>query len=255
MPNYTIVFVSDNNKTYSDFWEPQAKYLYNKFNIKSRLYYLTDNMNEKLFSSEYAEVIYIPLLTTVPRIIQALFAKWYYPCLSNNDENILIGDIDLFILSNKFISRISSLETGVIYHRECYGSHVPGYFIYGQTNNLYDFFQLKNYKSFEDFCIYVLTSSNNFCMKSEWAYHWSYEASPDWMYFCSEERYAYYCLNNYSKSVDIIYKDIDYKRICRSSNSEYNSILLSQDYYIDYHCPRPYEKYKDVINNIIYFKN
>ena len=251
--NYTVIFVSDNNKIYSDFWEPQAKYLYTKFNIKSRLYYLTDNIDKKMFSSEFAEVVYIKLLENVPKIIQALFAKWYFPCLSNNDENVLIGDIDLFITSKKFINRLSSLEKDIVYHMEPYdnNTYVPGYFIYGQSKNLYKFFQIGNYSSFEDFCNSVLTSPNNFCKHIPMAYTWSYEASPDWRYFMAEERYAYYCLTNYSGKTDIIYKNIDHTRIDRVRNSEYDPLLLSQDYYVDFHCPRPYDKYKDVINDIL----
>lgn len=38
-------FVCNNNKTYSNFWEPMAKHMFLNFGLESQLYYLTNEPN------------------------------------------------------------------------------------------------------------------------------------------------------------------------------------------------------------------
>ena len=45
------------------------------------------------------------------------------------------------------------------------------------------------------------------------------------------------------------------RRIDRGNNSNYNEKLLLSNFYIDYHMPRPYEKNRQIINNIIKLSN
>jgi len=48
---------------------------------------------------------------------------------------------------------------------------------------------------------------------------------------------------------------IGIRRIDRATASNYNEKLLLNNFYIDYHMPRPYDKNKQIIDNIIKLSN
>jgi hypothetical protein len=245
------VFVCDDNTVYSDFWEPQATHMYTRYGLHSILYYLTSEKTHNMFTSEYAKVITIPLEVGIPKLLQALLAKWYFPSIEKTDEYQFICDIDCFILSKNFIDNVKSQTN--LYHLQPYGGNgVPGYYVYGQPSDLYNFFQIKG-DSFKDFCIKVMKSKYLANLKDIEANQFSKDVSPDWKYFCTEERYAYGCMLEYTGKVtnDMHHPIPGYNRICRSMNSYYEEFKLSTGMYVDYHCPRPIETYKDTIFKIL----
>lgn len=243
------VFVCDNNPIYSDFWEPMANHMWSKFGIKSKLYYLTDEMGDTPYESEFAEVQKIQLLPNVPRIIQALMAKWYFPAFEN--ENIFICDIDCFLLSQNFINYILSSDT--LFHLKVYNDiFIPGYYFYGKPEDLGNFFKVNN-RTFEDFCLDLLISESKYKLEEYEVTAFSKAASPDWKYFCIEEKYAYNCSLEYKGIVrnNIPHPTPLVNRICRSKNSLYDVFQLKAGEYIDYHAPRPYHEYKPIIKEIL----
>jgi hypothetical protein len=246
------VFVCDNNKVYSDFWEPMAKHMYRAFGLESTLYYLTDEMTHSLFTSEYATVITIPLIKDIPQIIQALLAKWYFPAIQPSSEHVFICDIDCFLLSKQFIEYVRDSDT--LFHLKLYvdDTHLPGYYVYGTPEQLKEFFQL-GIMTFEEFCRHVMNSKYLANLQENEANQFSKNASSDWKYFCTEERYAAACAHAYTKpkrdTVD--HPQPGRNRICRSHKSSYNTEHLLNNLYIDYHSPRPYSEYKSTIHEII----
>jgi hypothetical protein len=245
------IFVCDNNKTYSDFWEPMAKHMFSKFGLESQLYYLTNEPMHTLFTSKYATVITIPLLEGIPALVQALFAKWYFPSIQSSTEPILICDIDCFLLSKAFIDYVTSQPT--LFHLKSYsGNRVPGYYVYGTPSQLNTFFKIGT-RTFKEFCDYIMISPYLCNLKSHEVSGFSTSASPDWKYFCSEERYAYACSLDYKdpKRDTMPHPNPGQNRICRSMNSFYEKEKLGAGAYIDYHCPRPYATYKSTIHAIL----
>jgi len=246
------IFVCDNNPAYSGFWEHQAKYMWKRYAIPSLLYYLSDSDTNNLFTSEFAEVRSIRLSTSTPNIIQALFAKWYFPCYENTSEKLLICDIDCFILSKQLIDTIKSVET--LFHlKNLPNNSVPGYYLSGYVSQLREFFRVDEYPDFDSFCIARLKELENRPVNADQVSEFSKSATPNWKYFGSEEEYAGRCELQYKKPVR---KDMDSptqytSRICRSMNSVFNDSKLRSGGYIDYHCPRPYEKYEATIRNIL----
>lgn len=240
------VFVSDKNKVYSGFWETQATHMWSMFGLRSILYYITDDPSEQMFQSDFAEVTVIPLLTTVPAIIQALFAKWYFPGLESSVERILICDIDCFLLSRKYVTRIASSTS--LYHLNTYDADkVPGYYIAGTPSQLGGFFQINKYDSFEDFCLSIMKTPCVKKLDTSVVSDVSKQASPDWVYFCSEERYAEVCRLEY------VGKTVTDEHPCGSRKNRidreatYIPEILSRGDYIDFHCPRPFEKNSSII--------
>lgn len=246
------VFVCDDNAVYSDFWEPQAKFMYSKHGLHSILYYITSETTHNMFTSEYAEVRIIPEEKGISKLLQALLAKWYFPAVEKTDEPQFICDIDCFILSKTFVHMIKNQTN--LFHLSPYGGNgVPGYYVYGTPSELNVFFKI-NGDSFRDFCIKIMNSEHLQNLKEYEANQFSKEASPDWKYFCTEEKYAYACSKDYTGTVtNIMHHPLpSYNRICRSANSTYHPSILTAGFYIDYHCPRPYDEYKDTILDILH---
>lgn len=244
------IFVSDNNPAYLGFWEHQAKHMWSRFKIRSTLYFLSETPNPSLFTSEYAEVRYIPLLKTVPAIVQALFAKWYFPGYERSPERIFICDIDCFVLSRLFVNHIRLGNT--LFHLALQeGNTLPGYYVAGNPDQLRKFFRAGEI-SFEDFCLRAMQESTH-VLPEQFASQFSKEATPDWKYFGSEEHYGGKCAIAYTdpKECDVKPPDPVFNRICRSRNSVYEVRHLMRGGYIDYHCPRPFENHSNTILYIL----
>ena len=81
----------------------------------------------------------------------------------------------------------------------------------------------------------------------------SVNASPDWAYFCSEERYAQVCSLAYhpEKNAKTLFPGATNQRIDRATKSAYSPTRLSRSEYVDYHCPRPFGEHKDTILSIL----
>jgi hypothetical protein len=246
------IFVCDNNPVYSGFWEHQAKYMWKRFHIPSLLYYLTDSESHSLFTSDFAEVRCIRLSPSTPSIIQALFAKWYFPCLENTTDKLFICDIDCFILSNEFVNIVKS-EESLFHLTKMSNNAIPGYYVCGYSSQLREFFQVDKYPDFNAFCIERRNELDTRFVNADHISRFSKDATPDWRYFGGEEEYAGRCSAQYTRPVrnNIPAPSPQTNRICRSMNSMFNESALRNGRYIDYHCPRPYETYEKTITNIL----
>ena len=203
-----------------------------------------------MFRSDFAEVKVIPLLTTVPALIQALFAKWYFPGLETSTERILICDIDCFLLSRSYVARIG-YQTD-LYHLNTYGKDkVPGYYIAGSPVQIGEFFQIKQYADFEDFCSSIMKTDCVKKLNRSEANTANVEASPDWAYFCSEERYAEVCRVAYTGPVVTDEHPSKGRKNRIDREAEYDETRLKQGQYTDFHCPRPFEKNAGIIRSVL----
>lgn len=243
------IFVSDSNPAYIGFWEPQARNMWRRHGIRSLLYYIASEPNPSLFTSEYAEVKHVPLLSSVPAIVQALFAKWYFPGHEQTDERLFICDIDCFVLSRNFVVRVAQ-GTTLFHLKPMDNGHVAGYYVAGTPAQLRTFFRAGDI-TFEEFCLRALRESTYVFPTLKDVSPFSLTASPDWKYFGSEEHYAGACATAYTDPTDAcINPPCDHTtRISR--DSAYSLTHLMQGGYIDYHCPRPFEAFASTILSIV----
>jgi hypothetical protein len=246
------IFVSDENPAYLGFWAQQAEHMWTRFGLQSRLYYIADSPNPSLFTSDYAEVTHIPRLSTVPAIVQALFAKWYFPGQESSEERLFICDIDCFVLSRAFVAKVQAGTS--VFHLACVGTSLPGYYVAGTPTQLRTLFRAGDI-SFEAFCLRALEESTYQYPTQDQVSSFSRAASPDWKYFGSEEHYAYACVQAYTESTDttVSAPSPGVSRVCRSQNSWYDPATLRAGGYLDYHCPRPFEAYAPLIRAILGF--
>lgn len=242
------IFVCDDNPVYREFWEPQASFLWQAFGLRSRLYFLSNDPSLQMFESPYAEVRRIPLSPSLPAIVQALFAKWYFPALEAESERVCIFDIDCFLLSKTFLSTVHSGTR--LFHLALQDDRLPGYYVAGTPAQLRSFFRVGDL-SFDAFCQRALEECP---IRIEAAHASSYSkaATTEWMYFETEERYAAKCAALCSEPVDGSTPAPDpaqSQRICRSWKCWYYPHVF--DGYVDFHCPRPYSDYRHIIDPIL----
>lgn len=244
------IFVSDNNPAYIGFWEHQATHMWSRYGLRSLLYYIAMEPDLTLFTSEYAEVRHVPLLPTVPAIIQALFAKWYFPTYESSVDRMFICDIDCFILSREFVTRVQS-ETSIFHLAIQSDGSLPGYYVAGTPIELRTFFRADGI-SFEEFCLRAMRESTH-VLPEHHVSEFSKQATPDWKYFGSEEHYAGKCARVYTGLTQSSMQppSPQTNRICRSYHSMYNVDSLRNGDYIDYHCPRPFDAYATTILDIL----
>lgn len=158
-----ILFVSDSNMTYLGFWNSISKYYKTRFEIDCKLFFIGEknSENEKYLSEEYGEVEVIKPLISIPIIIQALWAKFWFTQTEPNTK-WLIGDIDLYLLNKEYFENIMNLIPddgyGHINGQSNWGegSDLPGYFHCESGKKFKEYMQLSD--SFEEDCLHILNS-------------------------------------------------------------------------------------------------
>lgn len=247
------IFVSDANPAYLEFWEPHARHLWTKFGLRSLLYYIAAAPDTTLFTSDYAEVKHVPLVPSVPAIVQALVAKWYFPGYETADR-LFICDIDCLLLSKRFLDAFAQ-STSFMHMQLLPNGNFPGYYVAGSPSQFRTFFRTEGL-TFEGFCKQVLQDSASHSVPEHHVSEFSKSATPDWKYFGLEEHYGGLCAR-LSPQIPI---DATTRypspsnpttRICRSFQSWVDPACLARGDYIDYHCPRPYSQYASLIQSIL----
>lgn len=230
MPKIDYVIISsDDNSLYKDFYPIVAKQ-WQKYNILT--YYINITNNNSLIENEFGFIKNIKAVDFLPTGLQAQIVRYF--ASSFIDGNILTSDIDMLPLQRDYFTQYLNELTNdnvIIYSGQSYGNvpYYPTCYILSHTNNFKKYLQLDN-KSFEEYC---------FILNNKYKQAWN-----------TDECFLYdqlqHCLNK------VVIKTRDFsKRIDRSNNSSYDINNLQNNYYIDYHMPRPYPEYKKQIDEII----
>jgi hypothetical protein len=283
-----VIFSSDANQVYLKFWNVVRKQFLH-MGYESKLFLIGDEKPDYL----EGEVELVKPLPGVSTVVQALWAKFYFT-KTEPETKWFVGDIDQIPLNKNFFDKLDKLDDTYYYCPVPISvqgttdpnfniselskdipedsTSVPGYYHIALGKTFIEILDLD--KSFEEQIQqiidgeYGIKSTNN---------KWNTLATNDWKYFCSEEQFSGekickrndkvrtwgYISSGYSGSLclpnDLTpeeHKKISSElpmRICRSTNCFFNPFL--KDYYIDLHCPRPYDEYKDLIDKIVEFFN
>jgi len=233
---------------YSDFWNINSL-IHKKFLGLDCVLLLYGKKKELGLSEEFGEIIELDFDKNAPEIPQLVFNKWHYT--RNEPETTwLIGDIDQIPLQREFfIDKISSVPEDSYCHLaedDCQRSGAPCWKkSRGPLVGHYHVAKGKTFNKTLNLDISLVDHTNTLVKKAEkdnkpvWAYEEWYTADlikENKVDFHGFKRNGYGNLGN---------------KICRSTNSNYNLEFLKSKFYEDYHCPRPYKKYKDQINEIL----
>jgi hypothetical protein len=252
-----VIFTIDDNPHYKGFWKSISKHYVTRMGIYPKLFIISDRDVKSEYCTEYGEVECVEKLIGIPGIIQALIGKFYFTKTELNTTWI-IGDLDLYPLQlAHFKERILNVRNDSYVHLNPYAygrdwrstvDGLAGYYHIATGEIFQKELKFEN-KSFLDVCNEIMFS-NKFGIKfnRNIASIESKKASDDWGWFCCEEMYTGYLLKDSSKLLEI--PPESYNRIDRS-NMLYNTDLLKNGHYIDFHAPRPYEEHENVIENIL----
>lgn len=257
-----VIFTCDDNPAYAGFWASISKHFAKKMAMKSHLFMIGDDENKtKMYSTDYGQVTFVKRLPEIPSIIQALWGKFYFTKTEPN-TTWMIGDLDLYPLQKWwFTTNIEKYREDSYLHLHGTGN---GKEWWNDKRGLAGFYHVAKGKVFEEYlefrptfeedCRYIYESGKYGLDPSNPAHQWAHEASPYWKYFCCEEQYTGEVLSKRKDEVVCIpwpCENFNSKRICRSTGLVHDPNLLSSGWYIDFHAPRPFEKYETEINAII----
>ena len=223
---------------YSDFWNINS-YLYNKYLGMDCVLLLYGNKDECDVSEEYGQVIEVPFVDGLDQIPQLVFNKWYYT-KNEPDTTWLIGDIDqLPLQKSHFVDQIADIPDDHYVHlAEDAGKHLGldflvGHYHVGKGSTMCEALELD--KPFE-FHVQNLINEANSKNRPVWAY---------------EEPYTTNMIRkNYSDRFTGVSRVND-RKICRSNNCQFNPNI--KDYYVDFHCPRPFKDNSRQIMEVLEF--
>jgi hypothetical protein len=223
---------------YSDFWNINS-YIHNKYLGMDCVLLLYGNKDECDVSEEYGKVIEIPFVEHLPKIPQLIFNKWYY---TKNEPNTtwLIGDIDqLPLQKSHFVDGVADIpEDHYVHLAEDAGTHLGldflvGHYHVGMGSTICEALELD--KSF-DFHVNNLVDEALRNKRPIWAYEEPYTTN---MIRC-----------NYGHKFTGLSRVND-RKICRSTQCKFDPSRIESEYYVDFHCPRPFKENSSKINEII----
>ena len=274
-----VIISCDGNNEYLQFWNLLNE-RFEKIGYTCKLFLIHDHIPDYL----KGDIQLLKPIEGISTVVQALWAKFYFT-KTEPDTKWFIGDIDQLPLNKEFFDKIANLNCEDEYYcplpyNQSHVSNsifsikkldasnpgsIPGYYHFAKGKTFERVLELT--PTFEEQVRYIV--NNQYGVKE--ANEWSKKATPDWKYFCCEEQYSGelifknhlnvftwgYVISGYNGiPLQVIPNDVSVDerlsllstlpmRICRSTQCAFNPLLM--EYYIDFHCPRPYSGQNKVI--------
>ena len=240
--NRVIVSTNDNEEYYQ-FW-PLIASRWRSWGVTPTLAVVS---KEKLDIDEnLGDVLYIDPVPGLATSHQAQIVR-FFAAASYENEISIISDIDMLCLNKEyFLDSVEAYDDDkfVVYSSDAY---LPGNPAYPAYPMCYMAAQGTRFKEI------IHGDLSNFS-----------EEVPKWLAqghsWFTDEKVFYDKLKEWRKQEDDVVllrrgfnngnHPIFIRRIDRGTNCEVNQSLLKENFYIDFHMPRPYERYKDTIDNI-----
>tara|TARA_R110001592_G_scaffold24785_5_gene95088 strand:+ start:109 stop:900 length:792 start_codon:yes stop_codon:yes gene_type:complete len=243
---------------YSDFWNINS-FVHKKFLGLDCVLLLYGKKNDLDLSEEFGEVVECDFEKGCPKIPQLVFNKWHFT-RNEPDTTWLIGDIDQIPLQKEyFVDQLINVEENKYVHLaedvfqtllqapdwKLNRERLVGHYHAAKGSIFTKALNLE--KSLREHTDNLIESAKNY-------------DSPVWAheeYYIPDLMKANNFLNRFKgfsrgdfKNCSVNHGKIG-KKICRSQGSIYDESLLRAGQYVDYHCPRPYSKNKDLIDSIL----
>jgi hypothetical protein len=263
-----VIFSFDGNPLYSDFWEIQCKLVKKILDAEPVLFYITDEDSDfyfdghglvkKINKNNCSEII-----TSFQSQIVRMFATKYFP-----DEVCLTADIDMLMINKEyFLEQIKEIddEDLVIYDSKAYDINRPE--CQDPSLHCHERYPIcyiaAKGKTFNK----ILGTDTKFEEYVDKLQKLRLGWGTDEIYFgrqidnIKHNVKVHKLIRNYSspwkaeKRIDRHNFPVNLK-IENEINAQlrdgiYDFELLTNGYYIDVHCPRPYSEYKDEIDKIV----
>ena len=225
-----VIISSDDNPTYKDFYELVAK---KWLDLGFKTYYINITDENKIIKNEYGIVHKIQKLDFVPESFQSQVVRLYSANFIEN-KNILMSDIDMLPLNADYFTDFAkklNQENVLLYSGQPYES-TPFYpMCYVLSNS--DF--LRNLLGIENLNFY------DFCKILVYRYGYAWNCDENFLY------------DKIQTNLDkVIIAERDYSTRIDRTNFVYSEDKLIEGYYVDSHLPKPYDLFKNQINELLY---
>jgi len=273
-----ILFISDDNPNYLQFWPSISRFYKKYFDIQPKLFFLGEKneSNKEFLVENYGEIEYVKILPEIPVIIQALWGKFWFT-QQEPETNWLIGDIDLYILNKQYIlDSIKDVSDNSYVHLNANGYHLgnwwdnnraglPGYLHLAKGSVFKEYLSLS--PSFEEDCKYIYESKKygilyNGLISNDRQAPERVKDKDSYGFICCEENLSTERLLPYKNEIISSTYPANLKRIetpfAKSGRNTPESFDLkslfnsaNKNLYIDLHSPRPYSSFSSGIESIL----
>ncbi|MBT4856177.1 MAG: hypothetical protein HOH13_05910 [Crocinitomicaceae bacterium] len=234
-----VIFASDNNPTYLEFWPLVSKAWCRISNntVRPTLAFIGTRDENNPIDETYGDVVYIDPVEGLNTGYQAQVIRVLIPALFPTDF-CLLSDIDMFPLQLKYFTKpIRKIPDHkfIVYRNAAYGPNPNAFPMCYNAALGSTFKEIFQVESFDD--MRALMS------------HW-HTLGMGWF---TDERMLYECLTRWQRySQDCVKLNHNVgPRIDRGDNMKFNASHLRNQRYIDAHCSRPYKQYKHVIDQML----
>jgi hypothetical protein len=232
-----VVVGCDTNPMYLDFWPIISKVWKTKFNITPVLGLICDEDSD-LYEDDYGLVKKFKRINGITDSLQSQIIRIFLPTLL--DGYCLISDIDMIPLSVEYFSVNS--ENGNKDNIIIYSSDNPECL----ENNMYPMCYISSHSDLFKTIFTKGESWDTFCNRIN-------GGGGNWY---TDQKYIFNIINDYHKEhnncifLNRGWSGYANRRIDRGSWS-YDPNKVSEGYYIDSHSLRPYNQYKNEIDNLV----
>jgi hypothetical protein len=247
--NY-VALSSTCNSYYLDFWPLISKVWKLRFNYTPVLFLVHDDKNIKV-TEEYGKVIYFEPLDNIPLHIQAQCSRYWLPA-TDEDATWMTSDIDMFPISKQyFIDSLQGISDDKIVSMNAKAPDLsPCCYIAAKGKSFKNLLNLTD--SYEDYLkqidYFAITYHHTPANQNNLFQHWGADEAhynkkvrefPDKNKFILTTRNGSSARDSCRLRLDRQYQQYDSFNINNLNN------------YIDFHAWRPYNMYKEKIDNIV----
>jgi hypothetical protein len=237
------IMATDANPEYYQFWPVVAK-RWSSWGITPTLAVVSDkkiDIDERL-----GDVVYHIPNPDVPTPQQAQIIRLFLAA-SYEDDVCLISDIDMLPLRKDYFTKTVEHYNNanfVVYSSDAYPPADPAYPAYPMC------YLASDGENFKEIIGGDLENFND--VVSAWLQEGHGWHTDEKVFFQKLQKWD--AINNLMlllrRGFNLSPDPASIARIDRSTGSIYDENLISSKFYVDYHMPRPYEKFKEVIDNI-----
>lgn len=248
-----VVFTTDENPMFYDFWEPISKHYKEKFNIHPVLVYFGSDEGFSNLTTEYGDKVHYPIVEGVPVYLHTLWGRFYH-VKTEPETTWLIGDIDLAPLDRTFYD-LEETYQGAYVHLNANGygkwnwEQLPAYNHVAKGRVFEEYLEIED--SWEESIQNIFNARVGIGFNdngNEKKIGTSNKFAHDKPYFCGEEIYTSRKLKN--KPIITPRRWSLSRRIDRKRWS-YDDDLVREGYYVDSHLLRPYKAHKLAVDKLL----
>lgn len=241
----------DSNPLYSDFWTPVSKIWKLKFDIEPVLIVVMEpeQYRRTYFDSTFGTVVNVAPVDGIPHHLQAQWVRFWY---TNNflNDTCIISDIDMFPISKDyFCNQIEDIPNDKYVH--LYADmlpYLPVCYHVATGRKFKEVLQLK--ESFKDSMSEMMNYDKSKCITHMGMEYWGIE-----------EAFSGHKINSHENKEDFVFLKRPTRTTTQASPRAsrridrdmwgYDKFLLKNNYYIDCHSLRPYNKHQIEIDKLV----